>query len=404
LKAQFRYPATERSISAIRSRAVEVPARQCGSHDLRQPLAGAAADELFDPASLPSIEAITVNTDISGLSASSCARRVDGGQRFRQALGQRIRPFAISSASPKNQWDFNDPNAIPGFGPLPEDGQRAGSADAGVWSGTTTLAEMIPELPPNRPSSCCPPETDHGPADLDRGAQQALDGSASTSPGICHLPDRGCTEDVAANNGPHKPNKSILHQITVAMAALCHGRTYGRGWTRPATARNDMLQAEHGTEPGVVPRFFQSRHGRGSIAPVRRSMRLTGHLCFHAVPDAEMMERLALLHGDRQPARSGNMPRLGRRRSGRVKKMWDGSISICLSEAGGSLLLPYSSHYLNGCAVTGVRWLNYGKPCSASVLKKAPERPEPEDHVAILLRDHGGSHRRRNLGSGRRRS
>jgi len=48
--------------------------------------ADAATAEPFDLASLPSIESIVADTDIIGIA--------------------------------ENQWDFNDPDAIPGFGPL----------------------------------------------------------------------------------------------------------------------------------------------------------------------------------------------------------------------------------------------------------------------------------------------
>ncbi len=71
----------------------------------------ATTDELFDPAGLPSIEAITIGTDIRGF-----LRRGVPAELARAALRQAwasdpaIRDF-IGIA--ENQWDFNDPNAIP---------------------------------------------------------------------------------------------------------------------------------------------------------------------------------------------------------------------------------------------------------------------------------------------------
>jgi Protein of unknown function (DUF3306) len=81
-----------------------------------QPRVDAAADEPFDPSGLPSIEAITANTDVRGFLQSRVPVELT-----RAALRQvwtsdpAIRDF-IGIA--ENQWDFNDPNAIPGFGPL----------------------------------------------------------------------------------------------------------------------------------------------------------------------------------------------------------------------------------------------------------------------------------------------
>jgi hypothetical protein len=197
--------------------AVEVPAGNVEA-TIAQPLAGAAADELFDPASLPSIEAITVNTDISGfLQARVPVELTRAALRQAWASDPAIRDF-IGIA--ENQWDFNDPNAIPGFGPLPET-DNVPALLTQAFGQHDTLAEMIPELPPTV-EQLLPPETDHGPADLDRGAQQALDGSASTSPGICHLPDRGCTEDVAANND------RIAEQEHPPSNYRCHGSALPR--------------------------------------------------------------------------------------------------------------------------------------------------------------------------------
>jgi hypothetical protein len=74
-------------------------------------------DQPFDPASLPSIETITGDTDIRGF-LQSCVPAELTRAALRQAWASdpAIRDF-IGIA--ENQWDFNDPTAIPGFGPLP---------------------------------------------------------------------------------------------------------------------------------------------------------------------------------------------------------------------------------------------------------------------------------------------
>ncbi|HET6943374.1 MAG TPA: DUF3306 domain-containing protein [Sphingomicrobium sp.] len=81
-----------------------------------QPQIDAAPVEPFDPSGLPSIEAITANTDVRGFLQSRVpAELTRAALRQAWTSDPAIRDF-IGIA--ENQWDFNDPNAIPGFGPL----------------------------------------------------------------------------------------------------------------------------------------------------------------------------------------------------------------------------------------------------------------------------------------------
>jgi hypothetical protein len=78
--------------------------------------AEAAEDAPFDLASLPSIESIAADTDIIAfLRAGVPAELTRAALRRAWASDPAIRDF-IGIA--ENQWDFNDPDAIPGFGPL----------------------------------------------------------------------------------------------------------------------------------------------------------------------------------------------------------------------------------------------------------------------------------------------
>ncbi|MDI4239576.1 DUF3306 domain-containing protein, partial [Bradyrhizobium sp. Arg237L] len=80
------------------------------------PATEAASDEPFDLTSLPSIESITANADIAAfLRAGVPAELTRAALRRAWTSDPAIRDF-IGIA--ENQWDFNDPNAIPGFGPL----------------------------------------------------------------------------------------------------------------------------------------------------------------------------------------------------------------------------------------------------------------------------------------------
>jgi Protein of unknown function (DUF3306) len=126
----------------------------------------AASDEPFDLASLPSIESIVANTDIAAfLRASVPAELTRAALRRAWTSDPAIRDF-IGIA--ENQWDFNDPTAIPGFGPLDPTEKAADllaqvsrrleqipDALADITSpvdpprpGATDSAEPVPDQPP----------------------------------------------------------------------------------------------------------------------------------------------------------------------------------------------------------------------------------------------------------------
>lgn len=88
----------------------EIEATSAGSEAMAVPEAP------FDPASLPSIELIAGDTDIIAfLRKGVPADLTRAALRKAWTSDTAIRDF-IGIA--ENQWDFNDPNAIPGFGPL----------------------------------------------------------------------------------------------------------------------------------------------------------------------------------------------------------------------------------------------------------------------------------------------
>lgn len=73
---------------------------------------------LVDPAELPPIDAITVDTDIRAFLKSPVPAELTRAALRRAWIGDpAIRDFVGVA---ENQWDFNDPTAISGFGPLLE--------------------------------------------------------------------------------------------------------------------------------------------------------------------------------------------------------------------------------------------------------------------------------------------
>ena len=111
-----------------------------------QPEAEEAPDQPFDPASLPSLEQIAADTDIGAFLQSGVpAELTRAALRRAWASDPAIRDF-IGIA--ENQWDFNDPDGIPGFGPLLATG-GASAVPPQVSSKLESIAAALTELQPS---------------------------------------------------------------------------------------------------------------------------------------------------------------------------------------------------------------------------------------------------------------
>jgi hypothetical protein len=154
-------------------------------------------EEPFDPASLPSIETITVNTDIRGFLQSKVPVELTrAALRQAWASDPAIRDF-IGIA--ENQWDFNDPDAMPGFGPL-QAGDDLPALLARAQGRHDNLAGVISELPASVQRSL-PAAADDGVAIPDQNTPpQAFDGSPQADD-IESSPDNGEEAEAAANDG-----------------------------------------------------------------------------------------------------------------------------------------------------------------------------------------------------------
>ncbi|WP_213737287.1 DUF3306 domain-containing protein [Bradyrhizobium sp. dw_411] len=117
---------------------------------------GEVVDDPFDPASLPSIATITGDTDIRGFLQSRVpAALTRAALRQAWASDPAIRDF-IGIA--ENQWDFNDPTAMPGFGPMLET-DNLPKLLARAMGDRDKFADMIPEIP--APVENGPPSAAH---------------------------------------------------------------------------------------------------------------------------------------------------------------------------------------------------------------------------------------------------
>jgi Protein of unknown function (DUF3306) len=100
--------------------------------------------EPFDPASLPSVDAITFDTDIRPfLQGRVPAALTRAALRQAWTSDPAIRDF-IGIA--ENQWDFNDPGAIPGFGPLLGEDNVQSLFEQAIGL-RKQLAETVSEMP-----------------------------------------------------------------------------------------------------------------------------------------------------------------------------------------------------------------------------------------------------------------
>jgi Protein of unknown function (DUF3306) len=116
----------EAKATAQQAEAVSIDVEAATVH----PGINAAVQEPFDPASLPSIGSITADTDIVAFLKSDVPTELTrAALRRAWTSDPAIRDF-IGIA--ENQWDFNDPYGIPGFGRL----------DA-TESGVTFLAQVL---------------------------------------------------------------------------------------------------------------------------------------------------------------------------------------------------------------------------------------------------------------------
>jgi uncharacterized protein DUF3306 len=188
-------PQADDAVVAIEADAV------CGHAQDRETI-----DEPFDLASLPSVETITVDTDIRGFLQSRVPVELTrAALRRAWASDPAIRDF-IGIA--ENQWDFNDPHAMPGFGPLQGNddlpallGRALGSRD--------NIAGVIPEIPVSVQRSL--PVIADCEAARDGAAPQALAGSPLAD-SLADAPDTESGEGEAAGEGLTERIESVRQQ------------------------------------------------------------------------------------------------------------------------------------------------------------------------------------------------
>lgn len=128
-----------------------------------------AAESVFDPASLPPLESITAESDIRAFLQPGVPPDLSrAALRRAWSTDPAIRDFV---GLVENGWDFNDPTAMPGFGPIdasevaqllarviggPREettapGQVAALPDTGQVPPPVTVSEPAPQLSQDQP-------------------------------------------------------------------------------------------------------------------------------------------------------------------------------------------------------------------------------------------------------------
>jgi TorA maturation chaperone TorD len=158
------------------------------------------ASSTFDLASLPPLQSITAGTDIrSFLGSGVPVELTRAALRRAWVTDPAIRDF-IGIA--ENQWDFNDPTAMPGFGPL-----RA--EDVPGLAGPGETAATAEEVPAGPTSAAGPvDEMDHA-----RAAEYALLAAL-----LSHSPDADMIERLAGLGGDATP-LGAAHAVLGSAAA-----------------------------------------------------------------------------------------------------------------------------------------------------------------------------------------
>jgi Protein of unknown function (DUF3306) len=167
----------EAKTTAQQAEAVSIDVEAATGH----PGINAAVQEPFDPASLPSIGSITADTDIVAFLKSGVPTELTRAA-LRQAWisDPAIRDF-IGIAD--NQWDFNDPNGISGFGRL--DATESGVTFLAQVSSTAgempdLLAERVTPVERVASNAACTEQSEAGYVQLD-ARQSHSDDSVTTS-------------------------------------------------------------------------------------------------------------------------------------------------------------------------------------------------------------------------------
>jgi TorA maturation chaperone TorD len=174
------------------------------------------APTAFDPASLPPIESIAADSDIRQyLHADVPPELTRAALRSAWAADPAIRDFIGIAES---QWDFNDPAAIPGFGPL----QAADHLAARALGSLSNDAPGTPDSPGSVEQPALPTPDLPDEIDVARAQEYSLLSSL-----LAHSPDAGMLSRLAELRGDQSP-LGLAHTALANAAARTDADTAAR--------------------------------------------------------------------------------------------------------------------------------------------------------------------------------
>jgi hypothetical protein len=153
------------------------------------PSDGAAAEPALpeiDLSNLPAIESIDAATDITAFLRKGIPQELSrAALRRAWTADPAIRDFVGLA---ENAWDFNDPNAMPGFGPLDYSAEQVSALVRRVVEGVVETAKADPNViaaaeGDEKPDAFAQPSSpvESGPGPLDESAAAELPSNAAAS-------------------------------------------------------------------------------------------------------------------------------------------------------------------------------------------------------------------------------
>jgi hypothetical protein len=157
--------------------------------------------EVVDLASLPPIDSIDAATDITAFLRKGIPQELSrAALRRAWSADPAIRDF-IGLA--ENAWDFNDPNAMPGFGPLDCSAEQLQALIGRVIGSARSVAENLVDAPAGQGSSRQPDDSERTPPQPEAISAHGASDETSTGelPEALAAVQSETPDEVASNDG-----------------------------------------------------------------------------------------------------------------------------------------------------------------------------------------------------------
>ncbi|MCK1716844.1 DUF3306 domain-containing protein [Bradyrhizobium sp. 141] len=178
------------------AKAIAAPPETAMPNDVQAtpPLAATEDDPDLDLSSLPSIDQITSATDITAFLRKGIPQELTrAALRRAWSADPAIRDFVGLA---ENAWDFNDPNAMPGFGPLDCSEEELAALVDRILGGVRKAAQSLPDVEPKDSA----PELQQAETSMIADAEDRSAATESAPAAVASQPT--LAEDVARDTAP----------------------------------------------------------------------------------------------------------------------------------------------------------------------------------------------------------